>query len=78
MPTYDIKIFPTFALELKGIEADSPEAAYRAIQQKVAFCRDYLLAVSEADPDHIVLRSAVPSFRVEERGTEKCHWIEDS
>ena len=75
MPKFDIKVFPTFALELKGIEADSPEAAFRAIQQKVAFCRDYLLAVSEADPDHIVLRSETPTFRVEERGTEKCQWI---
>ena len=75
MPTYDIKLFPLFGLEFQGIEADTPESALRKIQEKIAFCRNYLMALSEADPLSIVLKGDVTTYRVEERGTENCQWI---
>jgi hypothetical protein len=75
MPTYDIKLFPLFGLEFQGVEADTPESALRKIQEKIAFCHNYLMALSEADPLSIVLKGGVTTYRVEERGTETCQWI---
>jgi len=75
MPTYDIKLFPLFGLEFHGIEADTPESALHKIQEKITFCRNYLMALSEADPLSIVLKGDVNTYRVEERGTENCQWI---
>jgi len=75
MPIYDIKLFPLFGLEFQGVEAETPESALDKIQAKIAFCLNYLMALSEADPLSVVLKGGVTTYSVEERGTEKCRWI---